>query len=617
MRRGRRRPPSWMGGTIASEGRAFPGGARLFRVCCAAMLWACGAGEVPEEPLQIPEVDGEAWDAHIEMGRPGHRIQIRAAYWREFSKSQRVIATGGVEVAFRGGEAVSTLRAERLVLEHKRDRFGLAGDVVLRAGDSLAIQADTLLWEGAHEQLRIPGALQVELDGGREWGRNLTSNFAVDAWSLEAVEGLWRGRDGAAVEVRAQREESRRVAGVQEIAYDSVEVRYDGVQLAGPYAAFLPQSRRFDMSGGVEGADSLARFAADEVSVDAQNQRLVARGAVCYREEGAELRADEVAEDRSAAHWQARGAPATFVQGERQIEAGQLTYSRPERTLTAQGGVVLHAGERTLTAQTLRYQRDGQVQAEGAIDLKVPELDGSLAGDSLFLDLEQEAGWMRGGPSLRRRDIALSAPELRFDLAQGQLAGTGGFALHTAGLAIAAERGTYQADSIWVAEDVVLEERDDERDYHSRLMADSMVVVLADSQVEWIAIPGPVSGKIEIGDRHSWIEGRDGQVFMADGHLERVEVRAEADVTHRRAESEAINRFRGRQMTLYFDATGLRRALVKGEAELVSRLQDDEAISVNEVGGEELDLRFADGVLAEVGVGPDIEGRYYPPAEEP
>lgn len=617
MRRGRRRPPSWMGGTIASEGRAFPGGARLFRVCCAAMLWACGAGEVPEEPLQIPEVDGEAWDAHIEMGRPGHRIQIRAAYWREFSKSQRVIATGGVEVAFRGGEAVSTLRAERLVLEHKRDRFGLAGGVVLRAGDSLAIQADTLLWEGAHEQLRIPGELRVELDGGREWGRNLTSNFAVDAWSLEAVEGLWRGQDDAVVEVRAQREESRRVAGVQEIAYDSVEVRYDGVQLAGPYAAFLPQSRRFDMSGGVEGADSLARFAADEVSVDAQNQRLVARGAVCYREEGAELRADEVAEDRSAAHWQARGAPATFVQGERQIEAGQLTYSRPERVLTARGGVVLHAGEHTLTAQTLRYQRDGQVQAEGAIDLKVPELDGSLAGDSLFLDLEQEAGWMRGRPSLRRRDIALSAPELRFDLAQGQLAGTGGFALHTAGLAIAAERGAYQADSIWVAEGVVLEERDDERDYHSRLMADSMVVALADSQVEWIAIPGPVSGKIEIGDRHSWIEGRDGQVFMADGHLERVEVRAEADVTHRRAESEAINRFRGRQMTLYFDATGLRRALVKGEAELVSRLQDDEAISVNEVGGEELDIHFADGVLAEVGVGPDIEGRYYPPAEEP
>ncbi|MDE2813245.1 MAG: hypothetical protein OXM01_09485 [Gemmatimonadota bacterium] len=620
MRRGRRRPPSSVGGTIVSAGRAFPQGARLFRAgCCGAMLWACGAGEVPEEPLRIPEVDGEAWDAHIEIGRPGHRIQIRADSLREFSKSEQVVATGGVEVAFRGNEAVSTLRAERLVLEHKRDRFGLAGGVVLRAGDSLEVQADTLLWENAHEQLRIPGALRVEVGEGREWGRNLTSNFSVDAWSLEAVEGLWHGHDGAVVEVRAQREESRRVEGVQEIAYDSVEVRYDGVQLTGPHATFLPQARRFDISGGVEGADSLAQFAADEVAVDAGKQRLVARGAVRYREEEVELRAAEVEEDRSAALLQARGEPATFVQGERQIEARQLAYSRPERELTAQDGVVLHAEERELTAQTLRYKRDGQVHAEGAIVLKAPELDGSLAGDSLFFDLEQEAGWMRGTPSLRQRELVFTAPVLSFDLVQGQLAGTGGFALRAEGLEVAAERGAYEADStrVQVAEGVVLEERDRERDYRSRLMADSMVVALADSQVEWIAIPGQVSGQIEVGDRHSWIEGRGGQVFMADGDLERVEVSSEADVTHRRAENEEINRFRGQQMTLYFDAAGLRRALVKGAAELVTRLQEDEEVSVNEVSGEELDIRFAEGSLSEVRVGPEIEGRYYPPAEEP
>ncbi len=620
MRRGRRRPPSSVGGTNVSAGRAFPGGARLFRAgCCGAMLWACGAGEVPEEPLQIPEVDGEAWDAHIEMGRPGHRIQIRAAYLREFSKSEQVVATGGVEVAFRSDKASSTLRAERLVLEHKRDRFGLAGGVVLQAGDSLEVQADTLLWESAHEQLRIPGALRVEVGEGREWGRNLTSNFAVDAWSLEAVEGRWRGQGGAVVEVRALREESRRVEGAQEITYDNVEVRYDGVLLTGPRATFLPQSRRFDISGGVEGADSLAQFAADEVAVDAEKQRLVAVGSVRYREDEAELRAAEVEDDRNAALLQARGEPATFVQGERQIEARQLAYSRSERELMAQDGVILRAGPRELTAQTLRYTRDGQVHAEGAIALKAPELDGSLAGDSLFFDLEQEAGWLRGAPSLRQHELVLAAPVLRFDLVQGHLAGTGGFVLRAEGLEVAAERGAYQADSsrVLVAEGVVLEERDGERGYRSRLMADSMVVALADSQVEWIAIPGQVSGQIEVDDRHSWIEGQGGQVFMVDGDLERVEVNAAADVTHRRAENEEINRFRGQQMTLYFDAAGLRRALVKGAAELVTRLQEDEEIAVNEVSGEELDIRFAEGSLAEVRVGPEIEGRYYPPAEEP
>lgn len=574
---------------------------------------------MPEEPLQIPAADGEAWDAHIELGRPGHRIQIRAAYLREFSKSEQVVATGGVEVAFRGGDAVSTLRAERMVLEHKQDRFGLAGGVVLCAGDSLEVQADTLLWESAYEQLRIPGALRVEVGQGREWGRNLTSNFAVDAWSLESVEGLWRGQDGAVVEVRAQREESQRVEGTQKIAYDSVEVRYDGVQVTGPRATFLPQVRRFDIRGGVEGADSLAQFAADEVSVDAHEQRLVARGAVRYREEEAELQAAEIADDRRAALLQARGEPATFVQGERQIQAHQLAYSRTERELTAQGGVVLHAGERELTAQTLRYTRDGQVHAEGAIALKASELDGSLAGDSLFLDLEQEVGWMRGEPSLRQRELAFAAPVLRFDLVRGRLAGSGGFALHAEGVEVTAERGAYEADSmrVLVAEGVVLKERDDERDYRSRLMADSMVVALADSRVASIAIPGPVSGQIEVGDRHSWIEGLGGQVFMADGDLERVEVSAEADVTHRRADDQEINRFSGQQMTLYFDAAGLRRALVKGAAELVSRLQQDGEVAVNEVGGEELDIRFAEGSLAEVRVGPEIEGRYYPPAKEP
>ena len=619
MGKSKRQPPSSVGGTIVSMGRAFPVGARLFRAgCCGAVLWACGAGEVPEEPLQIPEVDGEAWDAHIEMGRPGHRIQIRAAYLREFSKSEQVVATGGVEVAFRSDKATSTLRAERLVIEHKRDRFGLAGGVVLQAGDSLEVQADTLLWESAHEQLRIPGALRVEVGEGREWGRNLTSNFAVDAWSLEAVEGRWRVEDGSEVEVHAQREESRRVEGAQEIIYDTVEVRYDGAQLTGPRATFVPQARHFDISGGVEGIDSLAQFTADEVSVDAEKQRLVAQGAVRYREEEAELRAAEVEDDRSAALLQARGEPATFVQGERQIEARQLAYARSERELTAQDGVVLRAGERELTAQTLRYTRDGQVHAEGAIVLKTPELEGSLAGDSLFFDLEQETGWLRGAPSLRQHELVFAAPVLHFDLVQGQLAGTGGFTLRAEGLEVAAERGAYQADStrVLVAEGVVLEERDSERDYR-RLLADSMVVALADSQVEWIAIPGQVSGQIEVGDRHSWIEGRGGQVFMTDGNLERVEVNAEADVTNRRAENEEVNRFRGQQMTLYFDATGLRRALVQGAAELVTRLQEDEEIAVNEVSGEELDIRFAEGSLAEVRVGPKIEGRYYPPAEEP
>jgi hypothetical protein len=71
-------------------------------------------------------------------------------------------------------------------------------------------------------------------------------------------------------------------------------------------------------------------------------------------------------------------------------------------------------------------------------------------------------------------------------------------------------------------------------------------------------------------------------------------------------------------MTLYFDAGGLRRALVSGQAELVTRLQDEWGkAAVNEVGGDQLEIHFADGSISEVRIGPDIEGSYYPPEKEP
>ena len=105
---------------------------------------------------------------------------------------------------------------------------------------------------------------------------------------------------------------------------------------------------------------------------------------------------------------------------------------------------------------------------------------------------------------------------------------------------------------------------------------------------------------------------------MTDGNLERVEVSAEADVTNRRADNEEVNRFRGQQMTLYFDATGLRRALVKGEAELVSRLQEDEEIAVQRGQRRRVGYPLCRRVTGRgARLAREIEGRYYPPAEEP
>ncbi len=71
---------------------------------------------------------------------------------------------------------------------------------------------------------------------------------------------------------------------------------------------------------------------------------------------------------------------------------------------------------------------------------------------------EKLAG-LRGAPSLRQRELVLTAPVLRFDLGRSRLAGTGGFALRAKGLEVTAAHGAYEADSarVRVAEGVVLD----------------------------------------------------------------------------------------------------------------------------------------------------------------
>ena len=67
-----------------------------------------------------------------------------------------------------------------------------------------------------------------------------------------------------------------------------------------------------------------------------------------------------------------------------------------------------------------------------------------------------------------------------------------------------------------------------------------------------------------------------------------------------------------------FEAGELQRARVTGKAELLSRLPEKEEegeeprISVNRVEGEELRIFFAGGKIAEVEIGPGVEGRYLP-----
>ena len=100
------------------------------------------------------------------------------------------------------------------------------------------------------------------------------------------------------------------------------------------------------------------------------------------------------------------------------------------------------------------------------VDLRAPELEGRLTGDSLYFDLDREQGRLVGAPSLRRAGadgdtLSLAAGVLRFELARRRLEGTGKFALRAEGVALAAARGVYEADSarVLAADGVVLHHR--------------------------------------------------------------------------------------------------------------------------------------------------------------
>ena len=126
---------------------------------------------------------------------------------------------------------------------------------------------------------------------------------------------------------------------------------------------------------------------------------------------------------------------------------------------------------------------------------------------------------MGGAPLLRRigengDTLTIAATVLHFDLAGSELSGQGNFALETTDVKLNAERGAYNTDAaqVIVAGGVVLGQQGGERDYSSRLQADSMIVELVDWQVERIGVPGRVFARIEANGRHNWIEGQGGRL---------------------------------------------------------------------------------------------------------
>ncbi len=591
-------------------------------------LLHCAPLEKEQAKPEIPSADAEARQVLLQVQRPDMRLQIRAAWVSEYRESQIAQASGGVEVIFfdAQNQVGVQLRAERLTLDHRSGDLGLAGGVVLSFGDSLEVQSDTLVWDGRQERLRIPGVLTVVSAEGREQGRDLEMDAGADAWQLSDVVGRWSfAQDAEPVQVRASKERSQRIDGALRINYEDVELRFEGVSLRGPVAEWVPGERRAFFSGGVEGADSSGHFVAREVEVDLDARRLLARGEVESQRGAARLLAAEVEELWQQRQTLASGMPARFVQAARHIEARHLHYAHDGEVLQADSQVVFSEDGRLLAAQHLVYEGiNERLSATGFVALRDPGFEGTLRGARLVFDLRDERGYLLGEPVLKRDgdggELLLSADSLHFDLAAKELGGVGNFVLQSGELNAHSRTGTYRTEADTMTQVVLvgaveLEQRDDDGDYHSRIEADSLLVLLEGTRASKVVIPGALKGFVEMGEgRTSWLEGRGGRVWFESGRLQRVELDAEADVTYRHLGKGEVSRFRGRRMFLYFDEDGLHRVRVEGDAELVSRLvRDGDQPAINEVSGEELQIDFVEGSIVLVEIGPEIEGSYFPP----
>ena len=447
---------------------------------------------------------------------------------------------------------------------------------------------------------------------------------------MEAISGRWQGRvenRAYEVEIQAQREESRRQGDHFMVRYDSAVVRFQGTTIRSPRARFDEERGVVYFSEGVSSVDSVRQFWAREVDYDLGRQRAVARRAVELREPDLQLQADELVEDRDARRLQARGERAVFRQGARSIAARQLDYAESTQVLEAAGQVVFREDERRLEAAQLTFWRAREyLEATGGISLQVPELEGVVQSGQLSYDLAGGRVTLRDAPRLERQralgPLLIRAAEMHLDLERERLVGEPEFRVVSGDLELQAGRGFYSRgeEQVVLSGGAVWRQESEEGDHRTHIRADSMVVQLQEGKIVRILIPGEVEGMVRASAAQvDWIKGGGGELVLQEEQLERVELERGADLTHQHLEEESVIRVQGKSMSLFF-ATGrhLHQVRVQGEAKLVSRLpeeEEEEEFSISQVRGEELEILFEDGSLAEVRVGKP-EGSYYLPPKE-
>ena len=571
-----------------------------------------------------PRADRQAWGLSLNIAEPDLRVEIGTPFVEVIGR--RTVADSGASISFIQGDGlISRVRAARM--EFDPSFLSLSGSVDLVAGDSLQIRADSLLWDREAGEFRIPQSVEMHLQRGRVVGANMKTDLRLADWSLERTREMWLIGDDS-LSITAGRQVGRRGDGEIAVSYEDLSASFAGLDMNGARVFYDEKRGTLRLEGGVSGSDSSHSFEAGRLDYDLRHRRFKAAGGVILDTDSISINAAEFAKEGDGESF--RGDPAEFRRGERFVAARLLSYDRRTGLLRATDGVSFRDGDKDLTSAQLIYDREADsVAVEGSFRLYLPAMHGVATGDDLRYAVRDGKATLRKGPAFQREradgsHMSISAQTIVADLNGEVLECDGSFQSVSAEATVTAASGRFEdsKNRLTLGGDVDFRMQATADSIVSFVQADSMVVDLEDGKPTQVHIPNSLAGSIGGGaSRINWISALAGTLFLQEDELKSVELRGEAEVTHRKLGAEEISRFSGTEMTMEFENRLMQRVYVRGNAAVVSRIPDEEmedGASMNRVEGERLVIEFSQGELAAVRLLDSIKGRYYPPekAEE-
>lgn len=606
------------------------------------LMAGCGGPDVPstQDPIAPEDRDRESWGVRLQLHSQNTgsdtgsdtasdssadvaSVTVEAPYITDHIELQLTRADSGVTVTLADStnDVITRLSAHRLVVDHEAHTVALAGSVQATSpARNVTLRADTLIWDRIADRLTGPAGVHVDLASGQLSAAVLAGGSDLALWSAQQVQSTFRDSASTAHEIEIVAPAAQVMSDHRGVvaSFDSARVQWRDRQVRAHQVSYDGRVDELRLSGAARLEDSTRQVRADTVVVALSEGRFVARGDVRVTGD-LELQAEQLTEDGDG-YWSVVGEPLRLEVDGRRVRSQRLSLSAGTDTVQVMGAAWAAEGDRTIEADTITLLRtDDELRARGSVRVQASDVEGDLQADHMRIHGAGGQLLLWGRARLRRLreaadDLTLTADTLRLEAEGGGLTGTGSFVLQSPPrVTLRAHDGTYQTTSESELDTSSLAGTTDflyEDDASSsRLSADTCQVVLATGTAVAVIWPVPLRGHLQDAEQTSWLQARSGRGELTDGRLSHLALEGDVEVTHR-GEGERLSRFTASSMGLQYDDQGvLFRVQAEGEALVRTRTSGG---SLNEVGGEHLEVTLKDGAVASVRVVEAIEGRFVP-----